>query len=732
MRRFSVSQPFARGYVSDVPSYAVAVGDASFAQDVFAPSGVIRQRRGWKVSASSATLLSPTGVAKAKFALRDNAVRYVAVTPSGMRFFASDGTNQTTTFYGGGYVPRCVYEGELIFCHPSGEKPLLRYAGALGGSGTISNASVTYSYNRGGRGWTSASSLNKTSDDAGRYYAIDAPDTTYPVSVYAHQPPVCDRVVQGKPSGGGTLFEFTYFVSAPATHLGFSGTFVNSNVGVTWPAVIRQEFFASVSGGTVTPESFSPDTTAGTGNIHWDSSTLYFHHNDVVAVAEDGADHKIARITATSSTTLTTAYSTGVTAGSNHRTYILARCPWSDATVHKESLWGCGTKEYPSTVWVWPPAHPLSIPPGSVDPYNITYNAGYESGAVTGFRGTAGYTLFSFDVPSKYDATPIVALLSTDGPLLVLKADSVYGVYGLYDPTQQASGGGLEVRRITDWGGCVDLRSAISGENGQYWCGQDGIYAWRNSAIVDLTAGKIQKEWKALMRGYVSGTSVVTCGIANDRYLVVAASGLDSSLTGDAKIGPDSSAPTERTLIYDIPTESWMGRVTNFAPGHMWTARFEDGGSECLGVDSSYDKFMDFTPAVSETGQSSAADGNSTSPRMKLWSSSSIAQAEGVEGETKFCDLIVHSNLYDSATPSSSVSISVVSGGSIGTPLDTTKVLSSITGDTVDRVDRHKRIVNKSGRLHQIRFDMDATDTDNKNSEIGELVFSFRDSRRGT
>jgi hypothetical protein len=27
---------------------------------------------------------------------------------------------------------------------------------------------------------------------------------------------------------------------------------------------------------------------------------------------------------------------------------------------------------------------------------------------------------------------------------------------------------------------------------------------------------------------------------------------------------------------------------------------------------------------------------------------------------------------------------------------------------------------------------MDATDTDNKNSEIAELVFSFRDSRRGT
>jgi hypothetical protein len=65
-------------------------------------------------------------------------------------------------------------------------------------------------------------------------------------------------VVAGGPGSGGsgTNWEFTYFVSAPLTHLGFTGTFVNSNVGVTWPAVIRQEFFSSVSGTTITPSQF--------------------------------------------------------------------------------------------------------------------------------------------------------------------------------------------------------------------------------------------------------------------------------------------------------------------------------------------------------------------------------------------------------------------------------------------------------------------------------------------
>jgi hypothetical protein len=48
VRRFSVSNPFSSGYISDAPSYAVPLDNASFAQDVFAPSGVIRQRRGWK------------------------------------------------------------------------------------------------------------------------------------------------------------------------------------------------------------------------------------------------------------------------------------------------------------------------------------------------------------------------------------------------------------------------------------------------------------------------------------------------------------------------------------------------------------------------------------------------------------------------------------------------------------------------------------------------------------
>lgn len=729
MRRFSVSNPFSSGYISDAPPYAVPLDNASFAQDVFAPSGVIRQRRGWKVTAggfSPATSIGTgdfsVGVAKVQFAFLDNVVRYVltdATAANGAVAVSSDGSaSLALDVYGAGYVPRCVYEGELILCHPGGVLPILRYSGDMSG-GRTSNLISSPSYSAAGAKVNTTVNLQVGStNQKGRYYSFEPTGG----GGHSHQPIICDRIVDGDSSS----FTLENCSSNAAAAAGSSLYQWNRAYGVTWPGVIRYEGFSNVSGTTVTFD----DQTGANDSAYHDNLTGIFDLYDCVSIAPGDGDHKIASLAGASSSAFTTRYTTGISG--KEVSYVLARCPWRDATVHKESLWGVGTKQYPSTVWVWPPAHPISVPPGSASPYPVNINAGYQSTSVTGFRSTRDYTLFSFDVPSKYDSTPIEALLSTEGPLLVLKPDSVYAVYGTYDPTLQAGGGGLEVRKVADWGGCVDLRSAISGESGQFWCGSDGIYAWRNGQVVDLTAGKIQKEWKALMRGYVSGTSSVTCGISNDRYLVVSATGLDTSLTSDAKIGPDSSSPSSRTLVYDIPTESWLGRVTNFSPIHMWTSRFEDGGSECLGVNTTFDGIMDFTPALSETGQSSAVDGNSSYPRMKLWSSTSIAQAEGVEGETKFCDLIVHSNLYDSSTPTSVIELSVVSGGSIGTPLDTTKVLSSISGDDVDRIDRHKRLVNKSGRLHQIRFDMSTTDANNENSEIAELVFSFRDSRRGS
>ena len=452
------------------------------------------------------------------------------------------------------------------------------------------------------------------------------------------------------------------------------------------------------------------------------------------AIAVEGtagtSPFEIAAITATTTNAVKTHYN--ITTGlANNRYFILRRCPFRDAAVHKESLWGAGVKEFPSTVYVWPPTQNLGIPPQSSTPYFVTNNAGYSSTSVTGFLTENDFTLYSFDVPSKFGTTPIEALLSTDGPLLVLKTDSVYGVYGTYDATQRDTGGGLEVTKIADWGGCIDLRSATSGEDGVYWAGADGIFTWRGGQIVDLTAGLIQREWRALMRGYQSGTSTVSCGVAESRYLIVSATGLDSSKTGDAMIGPDTAAPTARTLVYDIAASAWLGRMSNYSPTHLWSATVEVGVAALLCALNSCSRIADASTAYIPDG-ASASDENSVYPRMRLWSSASLAQAEGIEGEARLCDLMAHINIYDSATPTSSISISSLSGGALDDDTNYEKSLAPVVATSVDRVDRYKRMVNQSGRLHQIRFDMATTDPDNKKSEIAELVFSFRDSRRGS
>jgi hypothetical protein len=377
---------------------------------------------------------------------------------------------------------------------------------------------------------------------------------------------------------------------------------------------------------------------------------------------------------------------------------------------------------------VFIPTKDIGLPPAAEKPFDPTLQAGYSSTNVQGFVRVQDFLAGAYDVPGPYDSTPVVAILSSPGPLLALKSDSVYGLYGTYDATNPSS---IEVNRISEGSGCIDIRSAITVESVPYWAGDDGIFSYRNSQIVNLTEGRIQREWEALMRGYVSGTSWVSIGVAGTSYLVVSCGGLDDTKTTGAKNGPDTTNPSSRTLVYDLRLNVWLGRMTNFNPKHMWSVNPEDGGPALYAVgDSNYTtQIIDAYPAYFGGDQ---ADDAGTGPRFKAWSTASLAQADGVEGEARFCDVVIHANLLDTSTPTSTFDVSIVSGGQLGDQATTTKALSAITADTVDRVDRFKRTVNRSGRLHQIRLDMSATDSTNTKSEIPEIVMSFRDTRRGT
>lgn len=720
MRRISIPRPFSGGYKTDVPDYALALNEASYAQDMVAPLGIARQRWGWEYVGSAVTVSNPTSSAKNYFAVPETTVTTLAGSNGRIYAQATDlSWNAITPLVSPStqYIPRCVYNGEIIYCAQDGVSPLVRYAGVQTFGSSVSSG-ATLTMNAGSMTVVAASS--QQAYKGGFFTAL------FPTSAggYSKNPSMSSRVIEAS----GTNVTLESLRNKTSSNASAPVSYVSSSVGYAYPAVVVSETgkVSSVSGTTVNFEgtnfSNSVVRSLSNSNVPFGSADSLLIQNTTV-----GSPHEIADIASVGTTVQLTTH-VALSGFSNAAFKQLRRCPFKDAAVHRGSLWGTGVKQYPNRVYVFIPTKDIGLPPAAEKPFDPTLQAGYSSSNVQGFTRVQDFLAGAYDVPGPYDSSPVVAILSSPGPLLALKSDSVYGMYGTYDATNPSS---IEVTRISEGSGCIDIRSAITIESVPHWAGDDGIFSYRNGSIVNLTEGRVQREWEALMRGYVSGTSWVSVGMAGTSYLVVSCGGLDASKTGGAKNGPDTENPTARTLVYDLRLNIWLGRMTNFNPKHMWSVTPEDGGPALYAVgDTNYsDRIIDAYPAL--IGGDPSDDGGSA-PRFKAWSTASLAQADGVEGEARLCDAIFHTNLLDSTTPTSSLDISVLSGGQLDDQATSTKTLSPITADTVDRVDRFKRVVNRSGRLHQIRVDMSQTDSTNVKSDIPEIVMSFRDTRRGT
>jgi hypothetical protein len=415
-----------------------------------------------------------------------------------------------------------------------------------------------------------------------------------------------------------------------------------------------------------------------------------------------------------------------ISSTSNAQYKVMRRLPFKDAAVHKNSLWGTGVKQYPNRVYVGPPLWNIGLPPGAVEPLDVSTRGQ--------FADLDEYLLQPVDVPSRYDSDPVVALLPTPGPLLVLKGASVYGIYGTYPSYEQTL--------LTTGAGCVDLRSAISVDGIAYWAGRDGIYMYSGGQIQPLTRGRIEREWQALMRGYGSSSSVSSAVVAG--HLIVSAVGLSNTATGEAKIGPDSSNPSDRTFIYDMKAQQWTSRISNARIRNMSSVRVPGEVPSILGVsDDRQGRVIDLTPTITGTkctnrasqtlADADSTDAAGTGPRLQAWSSASLAQASGIEGEARMMDMSIHTNLYDSGTPATaSLAISTAHGEALNQDATTVVVHSPVAGDNTDRVDRSKRRINRTGRLHQLRVDLATTSATTKKTQIPEVTATFRDNRRMT
>lgn len=157
-------------------------------------------------------------------------------------------------------------------------------------------------------------------------------------------------------------------------------------------------------------------------------------------------------------------------------------------------------------------------------------------------------------VPSDQAEGGIVALLSSPSPLLILRNDSCYGLFG--DVPNQ------DIRIIADGAGCCDIRATCSNEYGQFWAGYEGIYWYASGRVVDITEGKRNREWRNLMVQIQQSGDVIT---HNNMATSVSMGFIDHYLLISVH-NHINSVNISQTWVYDLQQKVWLGNFSGIDP----------------------------------------------------------------------------------------------------------------------------------------------------------------------
>lgn len=686
------------GRRTDTPSWGLDPSElAAGSQDAVLHEGALRRRRGYRASTtnSSATF---EAVYRATFGLTGLTLTYVtAITPGvggqppSANILSPPAPNALATALKTGlpFLPRAMYRDQLLFTHGSGREPMVRVGGndpALPGTltanfDTIANQSIVR--------------------DAG------GPAVAYPgqyvfgglAVVGATRAPRLHYRVLAAQSPDATLEDFrttgalASFATAPAAPAGY-----------TYPCV---EVY---SAGTISIV-FVTSIATGVGTKWADVLAIEplsgFGYGCLVKGAAPA--HYLALVSTLTPFTHTQMLVTG--ADTTNQPYgITARCPFTDVCVHNDSLYGVGVAAYPSRVYVAPADWNMTAPPGAALPYDPSVF--FQS------SNTSDFLLDFIDLPTREKN---VAILATDGPRLVLREGSVYGIHG--DPPN------LDPELLHSGDGCIDIRSAISVTAGAFWAGRDGVYQYARGRTRELTAGWMRNEWRALVD---AGIEYCATGV-DGRHLVV------SIKTADAK-------QEKRTYLYDLEADRWLPEITNLYPRHMFTANITGEVQQLLCVDDAKPgKVLNLSPALNLSGP--ARDEAGTGPNFRLVTGDGLAGSEGVEGELHVLETSVHANVRDSGG-TTTLSVQATHGGALrgdggavyGTALygtaaygpDGGKSLGTIAGDADERLRRAEFRVNRSGRRFGLTIEETTASATVETVEMGEAVVRVRDKRRGS
>lgn len=659
------------GVVTDEAAHQLSVHALSDGLDAYRPRGLVRQRRGWAYDGSVADVADNlVTVWRTPFVL-SNVTRTLTGDDDGDLFIHNPAGAGTAIFAGTvPYLARCQYGDQTVFCAQDGTSPSQFYGGS-DEDGTVTDDDGLWTSNEA----TITALSFSTNPDVGTYLRLDGSPITYRVLAVTSTSVTLEAVRAD--TGGGTA----------------ANNVVITNTGIGFPAVSVYEV------GTFTAAS---PTTTGQGT-KWNSDITIAVGQDAFLGILSTGQRQLQTITGVGSDTSLTVQSLSESTKSAY--HIVRPVCGKDAASHKERFCTVGVKQHDDRVYFSPPGWKQGFPPG--------YTLPVTDKDLLSSADELDFLLDFIDVPSPNDGDFSVALLSSPNPLVYLKRKSAYGVHVGDSPSADLLPEG-------EGSGCIDIRSAWELPWGPTWASERGVLTYMGGRIVDLTANRINAEWRSYIEDFDFGTSDY-CTIQEIAGVMVV----------HITTGGGQTRKTWNVYPFDETGKlrpAWYP-VSNFRPRFMYASKVPGEKEKLLSVsDDDQGRVVDYAPAVNETGTARDADG--TSPDLQLVLPSNLPRIAGASVEERLLEVVVEANIVDSAGAGSTMGGTVVSSERLDTDTTITTNLNSMASKTADSPKRYRHKVGVKAGLHKITLDKSATQTTESKTEISRIGFTTRAARR--
>lgn len=422
------------------------------------------------------------------------------------------GTPSTASLPGGPYLPLIDYNGESLWFDQSGIYPIIRWAQANTGSDSILGMSSSPA-----EGDRIITYTGTAVEDyyAGFYSAAEIIPQSYRIA-----------------RAGSGWMEIADAYDGPTSGIGF----VHNEHGYLGLSVQVREAEASWASDTLTAatnNSFTAEVNGMTEVLAGDQLGVRDTSSQVTQV--------VSVDTATTITTLS-----GITVPAGPSIFrIMRSMVGTTGCLHRGRLYVAGCSWQPNAVFIMPQGYVFS------DAYN-----GIDSPNTDKMNARLAKYI---NIPDDQAAGKVVALLSTGGPLLVLRNDGAYYLHGEYPNNSVSLLPGID--------GCLDVRAAIQTKYGQVIAGRHGIYIHNNGGVRDITRNRRKSEWRRLVErmyktGGISGTNYVTTSCASfGQYLFITLTRSDFPLS----VWEDLTLTDKETWVYDMESGNWQGNVTDMS-----------------------------------------------------------------------------------------------------------------------------------------------------------------------